>query len=611
MEIEQLFRLDDTNAPWFRVATRQRVAYQANFIKLSLFIALSIAPMVLLPYALQGTWNTLPVTILVELVMVVLLFASFFEQGREKVRLFLLLAYPLCYAYVCFAPNTGGVYALMLLAMPVVGNALCKTIGCKKVNIYYTVLPVLTAFWNMAGLDSNWAREMPEAIQLVFLAGWGLISAFTAVITKYNLAMLQASVQALLLDEDTGLPSSKAYFYQKGRFFSGTLAIVSPINVSSIRANLGYDLARLALQKTAFTLNRWARLNGACVYKLHGYDFCLLIPAVEHPDKDTGTETMFDPQALLDLLEGPLEYDNGFVDIFFALGLAFGIGQKMETVMSQADQALHQAKTANKQYVCFAPDQQHSNHEKLSFQMLRILSENLRSGTLQIWAQDIIRLDDNSPVWRECLVRFCALDGSILLPGPYIQLADSVGLSNRISDFMITAIERQFSAGERLWLSINLGLNELLNPVCFERLEKLSEYAAGLGSRLVIEILESTAVMDHCPWDRLAQLREKGAYVAIDDFGAGFSNLSRLLEFSYDIVKFDGSLIQQAVRDKRAFTLLQGIVDFCRISKVLCLAEYVESDQELAVCQACGINFAQGFYFDRPKLLLQAAAAGR
>ena len=78
----------------------------------------------------------------------------------------------------------------------------------------------------------------------------------------------------------------------------------------------------------------------------------------------------------------------------------------------------------------------------------------------------------------------------------------------------------------------------------------------------------------------VADLRAAGAALAIDDFGAGFSSLSRLHKLDVDVVKLDRVLLGGIPDDATAASVLRAIIDLARVCEVAIIAEGVETDEQ-------------------------------
>lgn len=116
-----------------------------------------------------------------------------------------------------------------------------------------------------------------------------------------------------------------------------------------------------------------------------------------------------------------------------------------------------------------------------------------------------------------------------------------------------------------------------------------------------IEVTESTQLGQNS-WcvGSLEELRGKGARLAVDDFGAGFSNLIYLSDLSPDIVKLDRKLIQRLHTDGRKQSIVRNMVHLCHELRARVVAEGIETLGELDAVASCGVDFAQGYLIGRP-----------
>jgi len=127
-------------------------------------------------------------------------------------------------------------------------------------------------------------------------------------------------------------------------------------------------------------------------------------------------------------------------------------------------------------------------------------------------------------------------------------------------------------------------------------------HAAGLDPRdIVIEINESK-VADIGALKRFVDHhRNLGFLIALDDLGAGHSNLPRIVQLRPHIIKLDRDLIDGIDRDFVKQETMKSLVGLCKSIGSLVLAEGVEKIEEVDTCAALGAELFQGFYFSRPK----------
>jgi len=117
-----------------------------------------------------------------------------------------------------------------------------------------------------------------------------------------------------------------------------------------------------------------------------------------------------------------------------------------------------------------------------------------------------------------------------------------------------------------------------------------------------LEITESAPLsyFEQCA-NVLGELRKKGIRLAIDDFGAGFSNIKYISDLNPDIVKLDRELITGVKEGSRQFRLLESVVRLCKDMGAMVVAEGIETPPELVLVERAGVDFCQGFLLGRPE----------
>jgi EAL domain-containing protein (putative c-di-GMP-specific phosphodiesterase class I) len=122
--------------------------------------------------------------------------------------------------------------------------------------------------------------------------------------------------------------------------------------------------------------------------------------------------------------------------------------------------------------------------------------------------------------------------------------------------------------------------------------------------RVVIELTEHSDVSDYALLRiALANLRDLGVRIAIDDTGAGFASLSHVLKLRPDIVKLDIDLIRGIHTDPARRSLVSGLLTFAKEIGTQLLAEGIETADELSTLREIGVMYGQGYYLGTPALL--------
>lgn len=126
--------------------------------------------------------------------------------------------------------------------------------------------------------------------------------------------------------------------------------------------------------------------------------------------------------------------------------------------------------------------------------------------------------------------------------------------------------------------------------------------------RIVFEITELGGNSQRLS-EVVARYRQAGARIAIDDFGAGYSQLDRVLALQPDILKLDMRLFQAAARGGPSSDVVKALAQMAEKTGCWIIAEGVETEAELDFALECGSRYVQGFLFARAEEQLFASDA--
>jgi len=153
------------------------------------------------------------------------------------------------------------------------------------------------------------------------------------------------------------------------------------------------------------------------------------------------------------------------------------------------------------------------------------------------------------------------------------------------------------------WLFLNISPQTIVHGKEFGAFFSDALERNGLPSyRVVIEILEypiSGEENDRLV-DTVGYYRKQGCLIAIDDFGAGYSNFDRIWTLKPDIVKLDRSMLVRAEADRGIRQLFPGIVSLLHQAGSLVVVEGVETEEQAFIVMESDADMAQGYFFSRP-----------
>lgn len=130
-------------------------------------------------------------------------------------------------------------------------------------------------------------------------------------------------------------------------------------------------------------------------------------------------------------------------------------------------------------------------------------------------------------------------------------------------------------------------------------LNMLIKLYGDITKNTVVEILEDDDTDEsRCAFERIRELF--GCQIAIDDYGSGYSNESKLINNNPNFIKIDISLISSIDSDMKKQLLVSNIIKFASKYDIKVLAEGVETKEELKKLIELGVDLIQGFYIARP-----------
>jgi EAL domain-containing protein (putative c-di-GMP-specific phosphodiesterase class I) len=209
--------------------------------------------------------------------------------------------------------------------------------------------------------------------------------------------------------------------------------------------------------------------------------------------------------------------------------------------------------------------------------------------------QPIVDCRDGSVHAYEALARFQTRGTSS--PLHWFALADEFGLREELELACLDAaldLLDQVPAGARL--SVNLSGPVLLGEVAQERLAACRDV-----SQLIVEVTEEALVRRDAKIDAaIAPLVARGACIAVDDMGAGYSGLGQITALHPTYLKLDRSLVRGIDSDPDRAALLRALVGYAEHTGAHLVAEGVETRAELDAVAGLGIELIQGYYVGRP-----------
>jgi diguanylate cyclase (GGDEF)-like protein len=371
----------------------------------------------------------------------------------------------------------------------------------------------------------------------------------------------------------------------------------------AVNDNLGHDAGDELLVEVARRIDAVLRPSDT-VARLGGDEFVVLCEDVRDEHQAVAIT-----QRITGAIErAPFTVGGASLEVSASVGIALSghVDAHPESLLRDADAAMYRAKDRGRaRHELFDDDMRRRTHQRLA--LADELAIAIERGQITVHYQPIIDLDTGRVEGVEALARWEHPTRGTMPPYEFIGLAEETGL---IVGLGLSVLSRACDQARR-WevelgsrapkVHVNLSARQLTASNLPRLVEGVIEQSLIDPDRLCLEMTESVLMDDAAASESvLRELKEIGVELAIDDFGTGYSSLAYLRRFPIDVLKIDRSFVDGLGPDPDDSAIVSTIVGLARTLGLGCVAEGVETIEQLAGLRALGCEQAQGFYFARP-----------
>lgn len=224
----------------------------------------------------------------------------------------------------------------------------------------------------------------------------------------------------------------------------------------------------------------------------------------------------------------------------------------------------------------------------------------------RMFYQPIISTEKQKVISAEALIRLNDRVLGFVSPEEFIPISESNGKILEISEFVIDSVFR-FVRDNPLkdmgieFIELNLSVMQCMDKNLTEKLEYYIDKYQIDPKQINLEITETATNFDE---DRLraqlVKLKKLGFNFSLDDYGTGYSNLVRVLEYPVDIIKLDKTIVWSAFHDRDNFITLKNLISMFHDVRRKIVAEGVENEEQMNALTELGCDFLQGYYYSKP-----------
>lgn len=275
-------------------------------------------------------------------------------------------------------------------------------------------------------------------------------------------------------------------------------------------------------------------------------------------------------------------------------------------VMDRVSIALHIARRSGKKNIVFF-DEELSEFNKRNMAISSIFPHAIEHNEFLVYYQPKISLDGYRLAGAEALCRW-KHDGKLILPADFIPILEHGMDICRLDFYMLDQVCKHI----RHWLdtgknvvkvSVNFSRRHLSDLSLLEQILDIIDRNNVPHEYIEIELTETTNSLEFKNLKRAIKgLQNAGISTSVDDFGIGHSSLNLIKEIPWNVLKLDKSLLPSKDDDNnhQKAVMFKYVVAMAQAMGLECIAEGVETHEQIEILKENSCNFAQGFYFDKP-----------
>ncbi len=238
---------------------------------------------------------------------------------------------------------------------------------------------------------------------------------------------------------------------------------------------------------------------------------------------------------------------------------------------------------------------------KKNIATLKMIKDAIKNDRIVSYFQPIYNNKTDIIEKYESLVRLIDKDGRVFSPFFFLNVAKIGKYYKQITRIVIKNAIETLKIMPNKEISINLSAVDIEDESIRNEIFAILENNPDISKKLVVELLEDEGINQlNVVKNFIKKLKGFGVKIAIDDFGSGYSNFSRLIEYEPDYIKIDASLIKDITTNTNNLHIVEAIRDFAEKQGYKTVAEYVSNEEIFRIVKELGIDYSQGYYISEP-----------
>ncbi len=294
------------------------------------------------------------------------------------------------------------------------------------------------------------------------------------------------------------------------------------------------------------------------------------------------------------------------IELYLKEGFAFlDIGRSvdsMDTLLNAMMMAFDKAEKLESSD-CFRMSDEQLKSVGETVEVKKSLERAVEEDRVEVFLQPIIEVSTDVAVGAEALCRIRDDSGKLIPPGKFIPIAEAGGKINQLGEqvFVKTCKFIRDNDLEKMgikWINVNLSPVQFMKNDLADRYYSIAREYGVDPKTIRLEITEESLIDEGFLKKQVHAMQDKGFVFVLDDYGVGYSNLTRLKKISFVNVKLDMSVVRDYCKDPDE--IIPGMVQAFKNMKFSVTAEGIEDKEMAEGMKNAGVNYFQGFYYSRP-----------
>ena len=233
----------------------------------------------------------------------------------------------------------------------------------------------------------------------------------------------------------------------------------------------------------------------------------------------------------------------------------------------------------------------------------RCLEKALDNDGLEVFLQPLVDSDTGKRVAAEALVRLRDDDGKLIRPDLFISMAEQEGYIVRLGEQVLEKVcrfirDNDMAAIGVRWINVNLSPVQFMSRDIPDRFVGILDKYGVSEEMIHLEITEQSMIDFSLLRDQITGLHRNGFEFSLDDYGSGYSNLSRVKQYPFTNIKIDMDVVKNYCKDRDM--LLPALIQGFKKMNLSITAEGIETEEMAGAMREIACDYLQGYYYSRP-----------